>query len=218
MRYAVYFCPAAGSGLDAFGRTWLSIESVPGIAAERFGALTANVRRYGWHATLCAPFALAGSATYEDLRRIAVDIARQAGAIELPLQLDRLGAFLALRPSVDERGVKQLAEHCVLHLNALRAPGTEEAWQRRAPQLDETEMALFRDYGYPYVLDRYRFHMTLCAPVSDVEEKAVRDWLAPGLATLAPAHIDALTICREAAAGELFEEIERIPLGARNGS
>jgi hypothetical protein len=218
MRYAVYFCPAAGSGLDAFGREWLSIDSVPGVAVERFQALTANVRRYGWHATLCAPFALAGSSTYEDLRRIAVDIARQTNAIELPLQLDSLGAFLALRPSVDESSVKQLAEQCVLHLNALRAPSSDEAWQRRAPHLDDTELALFRDYGYPYVLDRYRFHMTLSAPAGDAEEQALRDWLAPKLATLAPAQVDALTICREPAPGQAFEEIERLPLGARKAA
>lgn len=215
MRYAVYFCPAAGSELDAFGRQWLSADSVPGVAPERFRALTANVRRYGWHATLCAPFALAPSANYEDLRRIAVDIAQQASAIELPLQLNRLGAFLALRPSIDESSVKALAEQCVLHLNALRAPGSEEAWQRRAPHLDEIERALFRHYGYPYVLDRYRFHMTLSAPASDAEEQALRDWLAPRLAKLVRAHVDALTICLEPAPGQPFEEIERIPLGAR---
>lgn len=215
MRYAVYFCPAAGSGLDAFGREWLSIETVPGVDAERFRTLTSNVRRYGWHATLCAPFELTGSATYEDLRRIAVDIARQTDAIELPLQLDQLGAFLALRPSGNESNVKQLAEQCVLHLNALRAPSTDEAWQRRAPQLDKTELALFRDYGYPYVLDRFRFHMTLSAPANDAEEQALRDWLAPKLATLAPAQVDALTLCREPAPGKPFEEIERLPLRAR---
>jgi hypothetical protein len=215
MRYAVYFCPAEGSGLDAFGREWLSIDSVPGVAPERFQALTSNVRRYGWHATLCAPFTLAGSTTYEEMRRIVAEIARGADPIELPLQLDLLGMFLALRPSVDERHVKTLSEQCVLHLNALRAPGTEEAWQRRAPHLDETELALFRDYGYPYVLDRYRFHMTLSAPASETEEQALRDWLAPRLATLAPAQVDALTICREPAPGQRFEEVERLPLGTR---
>lgn len=214
MRYAVYFCPAAGSELDAFGREWLSTETVPGIAPERLRTLTANVRRYGWHATLCAPFALAEPASYDDLRRIVADIAQHASVIELPLHLDRLGAFLALRPSVDEDDVKALSEHCVLRLNALRAPGTEAAWQRRAPLLDETELALFREYGYPYVLDRYRFHMTLSAPASDIEEQALREWLSPKLANLTPARIDALTICCEKEPGQPFEQIERMPFGA----
>jgi hypothetical protein len=213
MRYAVYFCPAAGSALDAFGREWLSTEHVPGIAAERLRALTINVRRYGWHATLCAPFALADVATYEDLRWEVADIARRADVIELPLRVDRLASFLALRPSSGEESIKALSEQCVRRLNVLRAPSTEAAWQRRAPHLDETELALFRHFGYPYVLDRYRFHLTLSAPASDAEEQALRAWLAPRLAEPLPARIDALTICREKEPGQPFEPVERLPLG-----
>jgi hypothetical protein len=214
MRYAVYFCPAAGSALDAFGREWLSVEHVPGIAPERLRTLTANVRRYGWHATLCAPFALVASAGYDELRRILADIAQHASVVDLPLQLDRLSGFLALRPSSGEDSVKALSEQCVRRLNALRAPSTEAAWQRRAPHLDEAELALFREFGYPYVLDRYRFHMTLSAPAGDVEEWALREWFVPRLAKPLVARIDAFTICRENELGDPFEDVERIPLGA----
>jgi hypothetical protein len=218
MRYAVYFCPAAGSELDAFGREWLSVEHIPGIAPERLRALTINVRRYGWHATLCAPFALVDLATYDDLRWEVADIARQASVIELPLQLDRLASFLALRPSSGEESVKALSEQCVRRLNVLRAPSSEAAWQRRAPHLDETELALFRQFGYPYVLDRYRFHMTVSAPAGDVEEWALREWLAPRLSNPLVARIDALTVCREKEPGEPFEQVERIALGAGNAA
>lgn len=212
MRYAVYFCPGEDSALDTLGREWLAAEHVPGIAAERLRALTVNVRRYGWHATLCAPFALAESASYEDLRREVADIARRISVIELPLHLDKLSRFLALRPSVDEQTVKVLSEHCVRHLNALRAPSTEAARQRRAPYLDGTELALFRQFGYPYVLDRYRFHMTVSAPAGDVEEQAIREWFAPRLVNGLAARIDALTVCCEKAPDRPFEQIERIPL------
>lgn len=213
MRYAVYFCPAAGSALDALGQEWLSAERVPGIAPERLRALTAQVRRYGWHATLCAPFMLAESASYDDLRRIVADIAQRADVIELPLRLDRLAGFLALRPPGDESGAGILSECCVRRLNALRAPSTEAAWQRRAPHLDEVELALSRAFGYPYVLERYRFHMTVAAPASEAEERAVREWFAPRLAEPLLARIDALAICREQASGQPFEAVERLPLG-----
>jgi hypothetical protein len=213
MRYAVYFCPAAGSALDALGQAWLSAASVPGIAPERWLALTANVRRYGWHATLCAPFALAAPAGYDPLRREVAALARHARVIELPLQLDRLARFLALRPSGDEQVVDALAEQCVRRLAPLRAASTEAAWQRRAPSLDDAERALFRQFGYPYVLDRYRFHMTVAAPASDAEENAIRAWFAPRLATPVIARIDALTLCRETTPGEDFQQVERIALG-----
>lgn len=214
MRYAVYFCPAAGSALDVFGREWLSAENVSGMAPERLRALTANVHRYGWHATLCAPFALAEPAGYDDLRRIVADIAQQTSVIELPLHLARLKSFLALRPSGDEERVKVLSEHCVRRLNALRAPGTEAAWQRRAPHLDDMELALFRQFGYPYVLDRYRFHLTVSAPASEAEEQALRAWWVPKLNNPLFARIDALTLCCEKESGQAFEQIERIALGA----
>lgn len=216
MRYAVYFCPAAGSALDVLGRQWLSAEDVPGIAPERLRALTTNVRRYGWHATLCAPFALAERMTYEDLHRIAADIAQQTSIIELPLHLDRLASFLALRPSGGEDDVKALADHCVRRLNPLRAPNSEGAWQRRIAQLDEVERALSREFGYPYVLDRYRFHMTIAAPASEAEEQAMRAWFASRLANPLIARVDALTLCCEKEPGHAFEQLEQIPLHAGN--
>jgi hypothetical protein len=215
MRYAVYFCPAEGSGLHAFGRDWLATETIPGIAPERLRELLINVRRYGWHATLTAPFALATNASYDDLHQKLIPIAQHVEPFELPLALDTLGGFLALRPSGDQTAINNLAERCVRELNPLRAPLTDAAWQRRANGLDEVELALFRDYGYPYVIQRYRFHMTLSARTNNAEEQALREWLTEHGADHCSAHIDALTICREPAAGQPYEPIARIALGQR---
>ena len=213
MRYAVYFCPAEGSGLHAFGRAWLATDAIPGITSDRMRELLANVRRYGWHATLTAPFTLAVNASYDDLHRKLCAIARQVEPFALPLVLDTLGGFLALRPRGDQTAINALAERCVHELNLLRAPLTEAAWQRRANGLDEVELALFRDYGYPYVIQRYRFHMTLSARASHAEEQALSAWLIQHGAGQSPAHIDALTVCCEQAPGQSYEPVARIPLG-----
>ena len=213
MRYAVYFCPVAGSGLDTFGREWLTGVAVPDIPPARLHDLLADVRRYGWHATLAAPFALADGVSYDDLRRHAIAIAQQQTAFELPLQLDQLAGFPALRPAADETAINALAERCVRTLNTLRAPMSDAALQRRSAGLDNVEVALLNEFGYPYVLDRYRFHMTLSAPVTAAEAQALRAWLSPKVATLPPAWIDALSICCESAPGKNFELLERIPLG-----
>lgn len=213
MRYAVYFCPAEGSGLHAFGRDWLATDAIPDIAPKRLHELLTNVRRYGWHATLTAPFALATHASYEDLYRKLIPIAQHVEPFELPLTLDTLGGFLALRPSGDQTAINALAERCVRALNPLRAPLTDAAWQRRASGLDDVELALFRDYGYPYVIQRYRFHMTLSARASHAEEQALSTWLIEYGANRSLANIDALTICREPAADQPYEPIARIPLG-----
>jgi hypothetical protein len=212
MRYAVYFCPATGSGLEAFGREWLSTTAVSGMEPAFLRALLVDVRRYGWHATLTAPFALADGVSYDDLRQKVIDVAQQTAPFELPLQLDRLAGFLALRPSGNETAIQSLAEQCVRALSPLRAPLSEAAWQRRASGLDSHGLALFRQFGYPYVLDRYRFHMTLSAPAKEAEERALCAWLTPKLSNLPAAHIDALTLCREPEPGKNFERLERIPL------
>lgn len=212
MRYAVYFCPAPGSALHAFGREWLATTHVPGIPSERLHGLLAEVRRYGWHATLSAPFALASHASYDDLHDRVADIAEHTSAFDIPLQLDTLAGFLALRPSGETQAIDALAERCVRDLNSLRAPVTKAAWHRRAATLDDTERALFLQYGYPYVMERYRFHLTLCAPTTEAEEHILRTHVMPEVRGAQLASIDALTLCREPAPGASFEPIARLPL------
>ena len=213
MRYAVYFCPAVDSALGMFGREWFATTSIPGMTEHQFQVLMADVRRYGWHATLSAPFELAGHADDKALYARVADIARSLTPFDLPLHIDSLSGFLALRSSADETLVNALAECCVCDLNALRAPISTAAWQRRAGGLDDVERALFKEFGYPYVLDRFRFHMTLSAPATDEEEHALREYLLPKIAGRSIAHIDALTICCEKEPGADFEPVARIALG-----
>jgi hypothetical protein len=216
MRYAIYYCPAPGSELDRFGRQWLAKRELPGIASARLSELLGDVRRYGWHATMHAPFALAAGASYENLRQRVIALAQRAMGFALPLQIDRLAGFLALRPVGTQDAINALAAACLQTLEPVRAPVTEAVIQRRAPGLDAVGLALLQRYGYPYVLDRYRFHMTLSAPASDREEHVMHDALAPLMTSLSSAKIDALSICREASPGADFELIERVPLRMEN--
>jgi hypothetical protein len=213
MRYAVYFCPASNSTLGTFGHDWFATTHIPGIAEIRFQTLMSDVRRYGWHATLSAPFELAGHVDEDALHGKVADIAQSFTSFELPVRIDMLDGFLALRPSADETQINALAERCVRDLNPLRAPVSKEAWERRASRLDDVERALFETFGYPYVLDRFRFHMTLSARATDDEERALRMYLQSKHAGRTVACIDALTICREKEPGANFEPLARIALG-----
>jgi hypothetical protein len=105
-RYAIYFAPEPGSLLDTFGRQWLGRDmsgntadgqmTVPGVSRERLAQLTETPRRYGMHATLKPPFALAPGATLEGLLAAARVLARGLAPIELPpLELDVIGKFIA---------------------------------------------------------------------------------------------------------------------------
>jgi hypothetical protein len=218
MRYAIYFCPASDTALGRLGDDWLAasmnVPELPGISTERRNALLAKMRRYGWHATIRAPFTPADHVTYDDVRRAVTSVAHACASFELPLHIHRLAGFLALRPCVDGTEPKQLAATCLKALMPLCAPLSKEVLDRRSVGLDADEVSLLQRYGYPHVLDRYRFHLTLSAPATEPEEQAMRQWWAPRVAELPPAQVDALSICRETAPGGAFEWLERIPLCA----
>jgi 2'-5' RNA ligase len=216
MRYAIYFCPSPASALAALGRDWLSAElapdGIPGIALPRWNELLAGVRRYGWHATLRSPFTLSPDHDVNDLRRVLTSLSQAHAPINLSLRLSRLNGFLALRPVSECRAVNALAATCTEAIEPLRAPLAEPEFQRRAAELDAIENHYLQRYGYPYVFERYRFHMTLSAPASVDEERALQRWLALRAAMLPAARIEALTLSVEPAPGAAFEPLERFAL------
>ena len=76
-RFAIYFVPPAGTALYRFGAAVLGYDCYTGEDVERlrdsgltqaeWAALTAEPRRYGFHATLKAPFRLRAELDHEDL-------------------------------------------------------------------------------------------------------------------------------------------------------
>ena len=216
MRYAIYFCPAPASALAALGRDWLGAQAapngIPGIPLARWNALLADVRRYGWHATLRPPFTLSPDHDIDDLRRAASAVAHRFGPCSVPLRLSHLGGFLALRPVSACPALNALAAACTEAVEPLRAPLVEPEFQHRVRGLDAIETHYLQRYGYPYVFERYRFHMTLSAPATVDEEHALQRWLALRAAALPVARIDALTLCVEHSPGSAFEVLERISL------
>jgi len=216
MRYAIYFCPAPASALASLGRDWLSTEmtptGIPGIPLSRWNALLSDVRRYGWHATLRSPFTLSPDHDLSDLRRAIRTVASAHAPINLTLRCTRLAGFLALRPVGDCRAVHALANACVEAVEPLRLHLAENDFQRRASGLDAIETHFLGRYGYPYVFERYRFHMTLSAPASVEEERALQRWLSIRASMLPAARLDALTLCVETSPGAAFQPVERILL------
>lgn len=216
MRYAVYFCPAPASALAALGRDWLDTtlapDGIPGLPRARWNALLADVRRYGWHATLRSPFTLTSDHDLSDLRKALLTVAQSHAPMTIALRLSRLDSFIALRPTTECIAVDALAAACTEAVEPLRAPLAEPEFQHRVRALDAIETHYLQRYGYPYVFDRYRFHMTLSAPATIDEERALQRWLAMRAAMLPTARIDALSICVEPSPGAAFEPLERIAL------
>lgn len=173
MRYALYFAPDAKSDLWRFGcrvlgrdaETGEALEQLtpPGIDAATWAGWTASPRRYGFHATLKAPFALAEGCTEADLHAAVEAFARTQRPFRLPrLNVAALGSFVALIPAEVSADVDALAADCVRAFEPYRAPlGTDAMAKRLATSLSPRQHEKLMRWGYPYVFEDFQFHMTL---------------------------------------------------------
>ncbi|OIQ45859.1 MAG: phosphonate metabolism protein [Roseobacter sp. MedPE-SW] len=221
-RYAIYYAPPATADWSVFATQWLGWNMETGQSAAQpvisgldLADITAVPRKYGLHATLKPPMRLARNHSLADLQEACAQLAARQAPVTLEgLHLARLGRFLALRVSGDETALGDLAAACVRDLDAFRAPASEaELEKRRAAGLSPAQEANLSAWGYPYVLDQFRFHVTLTgklpkAALPDVET-ALEAHLLPLLPR--PLEIRDLALVGEDAEG-LFHMIQRYTL------
>jgi putative phosphonate metabolism protein len=186
-RYAIYFAPPPHSPWWEFGTRWLGRDEVSkaaraqpcvaGIDTPRLHVLTAAPRRYGFHATLKAPFRLRPVIDETALlARVRALAARLRPVMLTPLIARRIDGFVALMPDTVPPRLAEIEAACVTELDDLRAPLTEtELAARRAAGLDARAEELLARYGYPHVLDRFRLHFTLTDRIGEAEAALVCD-------------------------------------------
>lgn len=228
-RYAIYFSPAKHSAWWNFGAHWLGRDEhgntplpqpeVEGIGVEELQAITVDPRRYGFHATLKAPFHLSAGHTEADLVARLGRLAQTLAPVALgPLRLATLGNFVALVPELATAGLQRLAAACVTGLDDLRAPlGEADLARRRSAGLDAREAELLALHGYPHVLERFRFHMTLTGPIDSSTAQRVCKALAGEPARLnaqAPLSLDRLCLFVEHGPGSAFQRVIDLRLPA----
>lgn len=179
MRYAIYFAADAGDPLMQLGNHWLGRDTfsgkdlpqqpVEGLSPDRLYTLTADPRRYGFHGTLKAPFALADDQSEDALVEACEAFASEIAPYEIAgLSVNRLGRFLALTPDTEEPALRAFAALCVRRFEPFRAPLSEaDLERRRKANLSDKLDAYTRQWGYPYIFDEFRFHMTLSNKLED---------------------------------------------------
>lgn len=193
-RYALYAAPAEGSPLARFGAAALGYDaatgcdveqSVPaGFAADDWHALTAEPRPYGFHATLKAPFRLAPGTSVLHLEDAAQRLASGMKPVQLALLPGWIGAFVALVPEGRPADLHALADAVVRAFEPLRAPLTPHDRERRLRSgLSPRQTEYLDSYGYPYVLEEFRFHMTLTGRVPEERRAAAEAGLRALLAS-----------------------------------
>lgn len=185
-RYAIYFVPGADTPLYRFGASVLGYDchrgrDIPLIdgADASWPTVTTEPRVYGFHATLKAPFRLAAGSTESDLERavhaFAVDRPALLGGI---LAVRALGSFIALVPTAPSADVNGLADACVRTFDPFRALMTAEDRTRRlAAPLSARQIEQLDRWGYPYVFEDFRFHMTLTGSLAGPERDRALQFL-----------------------------------------
>ncbi len=211
-RHAIYFAPPAASPLARFGVAWLGTDPETGATPEPFNlpglprsraALTEAPRHYGFHATLKAPFRLAAGRNTAALAAATAAVAARHPRFALRLRLAPLFGFLALVADDPPAELATLANACATRLDHFRAPpDAGELARRRGGGLDPAAEANLLRWGYPWVLDRFRFHMTLTGPLDADELPVVQRLLTEPLAPLLAGPVAVAEICHFAEAAD----------------
>lgn len=218
MRYALYFTPpavdpltrtaSAWLGRDAFSGENIAIETADVFSAEAMASLTAEPRRYGFHATLKAPFELAPDRTEAELIAAFERFCAVQPAFDIPsIVVGQLGPFFALIPAQAHPPLQDFATAVVEAFEPFRAALTDADIARRKPErLSETQRAHLLRWGYPYVLEEFRFHMTLTGPVEPERADAMRALASSRFAAFTdkPLRISGLALFAEPERGAPF--------------
>jgi putative phosphonate metabolism protein len=226
-RYALYYSPRPEDGLAEAASQWLgrnpesgqtrTQRPAPGIAAERLAEITAEPRLYGFHGTLKAPIALADEVTERDFVDAVGAFAAKASSVTVPtLELTEISGFLALVPAARCAALEDLADRCVVEFDEFRRPADEaELARRRTAPLTPRQDELLLRWGYPYVLEQWRFHLTLTGSLPDEERAAVMTVLGQRFAGVIerPLQVNDLCIFRQPATGRPFTVLARFRLG-----
>ncbi|SKA27078.1 putative phosphonate metabolism protein [Enhydrobacter aerosaccus] len=227
-RYALYYAPRPDEGLATTAAQWLGwnpeggrtrrLALSVGFAPDRLAEITAEPRRYGFHGTLKPPMALTDDVSEADFLAAVGAFSVKLKPVTVPsIVLAGLSQFLALIPAERCVELHDLADRCVVEFDAFRRPaGEAELARRRAAGLSPRQEELLVRWGYPYVLEEWRFHLTLTGRIVDAgEREAVKTLLGQRFSSFVdrPLEIRDLCVFRQSAPDRPFTVLARFRLG-----
>lgn len=204
-RYAIYFAAGADHALSRFGAELLGYDAYTGDeisfpqealhVAPDWRDITTDPRKYGFHGTLKAPMALAPGKTEAELVAACATFAEKARPMPVirPV-VDAISGFIAVIPAEPVDALQQLAADCVRDFDSFRTALTAEERARRKPEkLSERQREYLDRWGYPYVMEEFRFHMTLTGRLDAERRGPILEMLRARIAAL---KLDRLAIDR----------------------
>ncbi len=227
-RYALYYAPRPEEGLAVAASQWLGwnpeggrarrLTLLAGFSPDRLAEITAEPRRYGFHGTLKPPMALIDDVSEGDFLAAVGALAATLKPITVPsMVLASLSDFLALVPENRSTELHDLADRCVIEFDEFRRPaGEAELARRRAAGLSPRQEQLLTRWGYPYVLEEWRFHLTLTGRIADAAEReAMKSLLGQRFSSFIdrPLLVRDLCVFRQSTPDRPFTVLARFRLG-----
>jgi putative phosphonate metabolism protein len=217
-RYAIYYAAPRGSALDRFGAQLLGYDAwsgddlpFPDSVPEDWRELTHDPRKYGFHATLKAPFALTSGKSEAGLTAACADFARTPRPIPvIAPRVNSISGFIALVPAEPSSELERLAADCVGAFDPFRRSLTPGDRARRKPEkLTQRQCDYLDRWGYPYVMEEFRFHMTLTGRLERERRQSVVDFLRERFLTigLGELAVDSIALFKQADAQSRFRII-----------
>jgi putative phosphonate metabolism protein len=225
-RYAIYYAAPPGGSLDRFGARLLGYDGFSGEplpfadgmveAVPDWREITRDPVKYGFHATLKAPMTLADGKSEAELLAACESFARSPRPIPIikPV-VNALGDFIAVVPSQHSTELEKLAADAVGAFDGFRSPLTPEDRARRNPdRLTQRQREYLDRWGYPYVMEEFRFHMTLTGRLAAERRETVLGILRQRFAALELAElaIDGIALFRQQDSNSRFRIVRRFAL------
>lgn len=218
-RFAVYYTPPEDSELARAGAAWLGWDCARGKAVPHpelgldLARLTQTPRKYGLHGTLKPPMRL--NVAQDEFLDAVETLSQTLAPVDLgKLRLRPIGSFLAIVPEVQPSALDMLAAKVLHDIDPFRKALTPaEIHRRRAAGLSARQDALLLEWGYPYVLEEFRFHLTLTGRLdaSRMQDafRSADAWFGPSLTTRYT--LADLVVCGEDDMGR-FHQVRRFAL------
>ena len=223
-RYAIYFVPASETDLYKFGTSIIGYDCyagrdavfADGIDPTEWAPAVRSPRAYGFHATLKAPFYLTDGFDEGELCRALQEFAGAQAAIRVrALAVRELETFVALVSQTDCSMLGCLAHRVVDVFDRFRAPLNENDRRRRAVSgLTTRQRENLERWGYPYVGDDFRFHMTLTGSLGPAERQRALSFLRHKFEMITgPVTVNQISVLRQSDNATPFHVLHTASLG-----